>query len=121
MRKPILILIILLLINGLYFYQKNKTKTRQGVKPSLVKQIALEITDPKNNSTVNNPEITVVGKTVAGASIFVNNKELTADSAGKFSTPLTLDEGENIIVVVANDELGNYSEKEINVTLATLE
>ena len=48
--------------------------------------------------------------------MFVNESETKADSSGNFSATLTLDEGENYILVVANDSSGNYAEKEFTIT-----
>lgn len=78
--------------------------------------ITLTVSSPANNSTVANPSVVVKGKTVAGAEVFVNDLETKADAAGYFSVTMTLDEGDNYILVVANDINGNYSEKDLTVT-----
>lgn len=83
------------------------------------KEISLTITDPANNLTVSSSVITVAGKTVSNAEVFVNDSELTADAQGNFSTQVTLDEGQNIIVVTANDANGNNAEQDITVTLSS--
>lgn len=77
--------------------------------------ITLVVTTPPDNSTVTTGSLIVRGKTVPGAEVFVNDAETKADSAGNFSATISLDEGENYILVVANDPQGNYSEKEITV------
>ncbi|HLD24982.1 MAG TPA: hypothetical protein VJB96_03645 [Patescibacteria group bacterium] len=82
----------------------------------LVSGIQLAVTSPSGNVTVSSPSFTVRGKTVAGGEVFVNDSETKADSSGNFSATLTLDEGENYILVVANDAFGNYAEKEFTVT-----
>jgi hypothetical protein len=46
----------------------------------------------------------------------VNDKELVADGNGDFSQGITLEEGDNPIIVVANDANGTVGEKEITVT-----
>lgn len=83
---------------------------------TLVTGITLTVSSPANNSTVTDPSITVKGKTVANAEVFVNDIEIKADANGNFSVKLTLDEGDNYILVVANDINGNYSEKDLTVT-----
>ncbi len=149
-KKFFWFLVILLVVGGFYFYtQKNKTflnrlrlkitpTPTQGqeirstigvteeteiIRPTETKatEMFLEIYQPQNGATVNNSSLTVEGKTTAFASVFINEKELRADVAGRFSTVITLDEGENTIIIVANDEEGNYEEKEIKVILETLE
>lgn len=83
---------------------------------ALANGITLTVSAPANNTTVTSATITVVGKTVPGAEVFVNDKDTKADAKGNFSVSLPLDEGDNYILVVSNDDLGNYSEKELNIT-----
>lgn len=100
------------------FSEETETETR--VSPTktaqLVSGIQLTVTNPSGNVTVSSASLTVRGKTVAGAEVFVNDLETKADSTGNFSVMLTLDEGENYILVVANDINGNYAEKEYTIT-----
>lgn len=81
-------------------------------------QISLSISSPTNGSSVSSSGVTVNGKTAPLAEVMINDKEIKADSKGNFSTTISLDEGENIITVVANDADGNSAEKEITVTYA---
>ncbi|MFZ5535784.1 MAG: Ig-like domain-containing protein [Patescibacteria group bacterium] len=81
--------------------------------------ITLVVTSPQDNSTVTTGSLVVRGKTVPGAEVFVNDAETRADTGGNFSVTISLDEGENYILVVANDPQGNYSEKEITVIYET--
>jgi hypothetical protein len=83
--------------------------------------LTLDITSPQNNQTVKTSIIKVQGKTLPKAEVFVNDIEAIADSSGNFSVSITLDEGENIISVSVNDDLGNYLEKEITVTLQSFD
>lgn len=85
------------------------------------RQVSLEIFEPTDQSTVTSSTITVRGKSVASASVFVNDQELKANANGEFSTTVNLDEGENVVYVVAADDFGNYAEKELTVTLETIE
>ena len=91
--------------------------TQTNNQSSYQSNLTLELTSPKDGSTVTSPTISVTGKTSADADVFVNDKELKADSSGNFSTTITLDEGQNSIVVVANDTNGNSAEKQVNVIL----
>lgn len=79
------------------------------------KQFSLTISSPINGSTVNSATIQVKGKTLANAEVFVNEIDGKADSNGNFSIGYLLEEGENYLVVGANDEDGNYKEMELVV------
>lgn len=78
-------------------------------------QILLTITSPLPDSTVYTSTIAVRGKTAPRAEVSVNEKEITAESNGNFSTTLTLDEGENTIFITSVDDDGNSAETEIVV------
>jgi hypothetical protein len=119
-------LIISILVAVYSLYQKknpalNKifnrpTDSVQKVVNKLEK-IFLQVSEPKNNITVNNPIININGKTISNAFIFINEQELKADVNGNFTTATTLEEGENYILIVASDDLGNSIEKDILVNL----
>ena len=81
-----------------------------------VQEIFLTLSEPLDGTTVYTSVITVKGQTVAGADVFINDAEIKSDTQGTFQTKLTLDEGENLIYITANDANGNYSEKSITVT-----
>ncbi len=84
--------------------------------PVLTKEILLTITSPVYGSTVTTNNLTVQGITVPKAEVFVNDSSTVADGLGAFLVKITLDEGENPIIVVANDEYGNTAEEELSVT-----
>lgn len=71
------------------------------------------ILNPENNSIINQSTVTISGKTLPEADIYVNEIDGKADNQGNFSIKYSLEEGENYIVVGANDSLGNYAEKEL--------
>jgi len=77
--------------------------------------LSLVISSPADGAVFNKNEVVVSGKTLAGVDISVNEKELTTDSNGNFSTTISLEEGENPILVTAGNEEG-YVEKEITVS-----
>lgn len=77
--------------------------------------LPLTVTSPTHNSTVASSTLTVRGKTKAKAQVAVNDIETVADAAGNFSITLTLDEGENILFIIVNDEIGNVTEQELSV------
>ncbi|OGK16678.1 hypothetical protein A2774_00050 [Candidatus Roizmanbacteria bacterium RIFCSPHIGHO2_01_FULL_39_12c] len=78
-------------------------------------QITLVIQNPADGAMVTDSSLTVSGVTDANAEVFVNEFELEADEEGNFSQELTLEEGENIIVITAVDEAGNFAERELTV------
>jgi len=96
-----------------------ETQNNVDVTTAPVSQISLEISQPADKATVNSAALNVAGKTVPGADVFVNDRQTKAAADGSFSVGITLDEGENSIVIVANDSQGNYAEKELTVTLET--
>lgn len=77
--------------------------------------IILTISTPTDGMKVTNSTITVKGKTKAFAEVFVNDEEDRADANGNFSVKLTLDEGDNPIVISVNDVDGNVAEEELIV------
>lgn len=80
-----------------------------------VKEITLTVANPIHNSTVTTASITIKGNTTPNADVFINEYETKADATGLFRYTMTLDEGENIIIIVANDENGNLAEEELIV------
>jgi hypothetical protein len=84
--------------------------------PTLVSTLSLTLTSPASDITVSSPNVTVRGKSASRAQVYINEKELVADASGNFSAVLTMDEGENLIIVTANDDEGNVAEKQVVVT-----
>jgi len=130
---PVLLVVIIVIIFS--NYQKNSqtikkmlnSKNVVTIQPTdLIKKtvnksekIFLQVDEPKNNITVNNAIINISGKTIANGYIFINEQELKADVNGVFASATTLEEGENYILIVASDDLGNSVEKDIMVNLET--
>lgn len=122
---PVFFIFILVIIVFSY-YQKNNPAVKKilnqptdSIQKSTKEseKIFLQVGEPKNNITVNNPIINISGKTISNAFIFINEQELKADINGSFTTATTLEEGENEIIIVASDDLGNSIEKNIIVNL----
>lgn len=110
--------------SGLSPYQNQNTSPSSAMNPSentttsgtaQASEIPLTVSTPSNNLTVSTSSIAVSGKTTASADVSVNDQDIKADTAGNFSTTLTLDEGENTIDIVASDKNGNFAEKELTV------
>jgi hypothetical protein len=101
--------------------QNNINKPEISNEEPVALGLTLEITEPKANTTYTNPSIKVSGKTSAYAEVYVNEIRTRADEKGYFSLNYNLDEGENLLTITANDQDGNYAEKEITVFLQTQE
>lgn len=136
MKNVTVILFIVLLTAaglGLVAYTKNQKKAETAMtamtsatQPSEVsqtptptpnvQQISLSVSAPASGTTVTSPTVVIKGKTLPKADVFVNDTQVTADAQGNFSATITLDEGENTIVIAANDADGNSSEQELMIT-----
>ena len=77
--------------------------------------ISMQIYNPTKNSIATKSAMVVLGQTKAKAEVFVNEYELIAGDNGAFSQLIKLEEGENRIIILANDEFGNFVEKELIV------
>lgn len=128
LKLILLSLIVILLIASFIFISTLKDKkagkgdtTTPTTETPAAKNFFLTISSPANNATQSSKYLTVKGKTAANAEIFVNDKEGKANANGDFSINITLDEGENTIVVISNDASGNYLEKELTVTVASFQ
>lgn len=99
--------------------QNATTTAPTPISPQAVaaEEIPLTIFQPTKDAIMTTAQIVVRGKTKAGAEVFINDKDTTAETDGNFSTSLTLDEGENLIIVTANDAEGNMAEQELTVTV----
>jgi len=93
----------------------SPTDQLEGVQGQ-IQEITLTVDSPTQGQVVTSPSLTVSGTIVPSAEVTVNEFELKADKSGKFSTTITLEEGENTIVVTANDETGASAEVDRTVT-----
>ncbi len=131
------VIIILVAATGLLFVSQNKkaalnqagnqkvqqqiptetgqqTTTQSGTAPK-TGDIPLSVSEPQNGTTSQVSVINVKGKTAPNAEVYVNDKQVQADSSGAFTVSLALDEGDNYILVAAADTSGGYSEKELTM------
>ncbi len=134
-----IILLIAILFGGVWFVYRDKLASQKSAtsevneltRPTpdisavttpivnggsvVASEISLTISAPINGATVTTSTIAVRGKTKPNADVFVNDETTVADASGNFSVTLTLDEGDNPIVISANDADGNVAEKELIV------
>ncbi len=100
----------------------NNSTTTQPTEGTQMTQkssgtLTLVVTQPQDGADLSSVTVTVSGKTAPKAEVSVNDKSLTADASGNFTTTITLDEGDDEINVTANDANGNFAEKTISVNL----
>ena len=82
----------------------------KGEKPKL------EVKEPQDNLKTNSSEIKVLGQTDKETYIKVNELPVVVDAQGLFQTLVRLKEGENKIIILAQDVAGNSEEKTLTVT-----
>jgi len=141
MKKLFSVLLLIVVFGGLIIYRESTKKVSENtplvlspsVKPTaeigktnsqtettnINSGMSLDIITPADKAIVTVSPIEVKGKTLPGETVFINEKEMKADSMGNFSTTIALDEGENYIIIVANDKEGNYAERDLIITLET--
>lgn len=81
-----------------------------------VAAVFLEISQPEDNSFVTTNTVQVKGRTLTVAVVSVQGNVVDVDSNGNFSATVALDEGPNMIEVIASDEAGNEVQNSIVVT-----
>lgn len=77
----------------------------------------LEVTSPVDGATLNDPLIRVEGQTKRIAKILINDRQIFASDDGRFSEPLLMGSGYNIIEVEVLDLFGRKITKKIRVVL----
>ncbi len=131
MKKTILVVFVLIALFGSAFIfklsqEKKGMNTIQNISreqpientamsPENSPAFLLEISEPTNNAVVSTALTSIKGKTMPSSALFINEIETVADAEGNFSVPFTLEQGENHMVIVANDAEGNHAEKELTV------
>lgn len=84
--------------------------------PTVAGTVPLQVLSPHGDEVVNTPQMTVSGTTTPGAVVTVNDEILVAYPDGSFLTYVTLEEGPNLIEIVASDASGNESFVSLTVT-----
>ena len=67
----------------------------------------LEVTEPQDETVVNTSPIRVIGSTSPEAQVSVNGELIDVDGQGDFAAMVKLEEGPNVIEVIATDYEGN--------------
>ncbi|MDO9028779.1 MAG: Ig-like domain-containing protein [Candidatus Roizmanbacteria bacterium] len=105
------------------FYIQAKSKDSKIKKNTITYKVfyknekpKLEIAEPADNLTTNNQEIKVKGSTDKEVYIHVNDLPVVVDANGGFETTVRLKDGDNQIVITAQDIAGNMETKSLKVT-----
>lgn len=114
----------LIFLGGLYYilniqYQPPKEPFTQGPVTTKPKTLRIDLDQPDEDTLFFEPQIIFSGKTGPNLEVLITteSKDLVtkADSSGKFSTILNLDEGLNKITAVVFDSTGDFRSQERNV------
>lgn len=71
----------------------------------------LEISEPEDGKSIQGErKLKVAGKTEPQAKIYLNNSQVIVDSEGKFTTTISLNDGENIVTIKSQDSASNSTE-----------
>ena len=76
----------------------------------------LQVLSPQDEAVVNTPQVDVTGSGPAGAVISINDEILIVGDDGQFKTTVSLDEGPNLIEIIASDNNGNETSLILAVT-----
>ena len=117
MKKRLLLgMVILTLLGGVLGSAcGSKGETNDDKANGDTATLALEVTEPEDESVVSTSGVTVKGVTTADAVVSVNGTVVDVDEDGKFSTVVSLEEGPNTIEVTASDFEGNEGSKVLTV------
>lgn len=78
--------------------------------------LTLQVLSPQDGATVNTSQITVSGTASPGEVVTVNDNIILVGADGKFQTTISLDEGPNLIEIIASNNAGNETSVELTVT-----
>jgi hypothetical protein len=72
--------------------------------------LRLHILSPMDGGVVNTPTVEIVGQTVAGAVVSIGDDILIANPDGTFKHIVSLQDGPNVIEILASDAQGNQTQ-----------
>ena len=99
--KTTFFITLILIVLGYAYYQTN----------DYLKGPILELTEPTNNSTLNQSEIIIKGYAKNISYISMNGRQIFTDQVGQFSERILLAEGYNIIKISTKDKYERENEK----------
>lgn len=89
-------MVVFLTILSYIFYQFS----------SLIKPPFIEIYNPSQDTETNQEIVYLEGKTQKGADLFINNQLITINEDGSFKTLVFLQNGMNVLKILARNEMG---------------
>ncbi len=72
----------------------------------------------QDNATFQQNEVQVIGKTEPGAIVTIGGQLVNVSSLGEFQTTVNLQNGQNLLQVVAQDQAGNLTQTQRRLTYA---
>jgi hypothetical protein len=110
---------ILQLQSGVNSYSGNQSLQAKSFQITFDNQPpSLSVTTPSDGSSFFGSaqrQITIQGKTDAGAQIVINDRIISVDDSGNFQYTTTLNDGANPFAIKATDQAGNITEKDITL------
>ena len=88
----------------------------QTSEPVVAQPLYLQILSPQDGDTVNIAQVDVIGSVSAGAIVSVNDDIIVVGDDQQFKSTVALDEGPNLIEIIASDDSGNETSLELTVT-----
>lgn len=83
---------------------------------STTQNIELQVISPQDGDTITTSQVDVIGIAAAGSVVSVNDDILILGEDQQFKSTVSLDEGPNLIEVVASDDNGNETSVILTVT-----
>jgi hypothetical protein len=93
----------------------DQTITYNNKPPSLT---VASPTDGSNFFGTSQMQVTIQGTTDSGAGITINDRIVSVDDTGAFQYSTTLSNGQNKFAVIATDQAGNTTEKDITLNFS---
>jgi hypothetical protein len=113
-------------IHVIKFYSEDSNGAKEEVREKEFKIDStppnIILTDPQGDMVVSKFNYTIKGKIEnydTNTVLYINGKQVTVDQNGQFSFDVSLLEGDNQISIVAVDEAGNKSEKDLVIKVST--
>ena len=114
-KRLILGIFVIALIGALLGVGCKSKSSNNNTNNNGTTSVALEVTEPQDEITVNTSTIQVKGVTTADATVSVNGSLVDVGADGKFSTTVSLEQGPNSIEVVASDSQGNENSQVLTI------
>jgi hypothetical protein len=84
--------------------------------PVTLGSLWLQVLSPQDEAVINTPQVDVIGSAPAGTVVSVNDEILIVGDDQQFKTTMSLDDGPNLIEILASDENGDEMSLLVTVT-----